>query len=256
MRWKLDAWYERWVVRRARDLIVTSRYAQRELQLFTRARFHEIENPVPDEFFDVPVLTRDSGNAPRLLCPATVCPRKDIITLLRAFALVQSQCAGTKLEIAGNTDSDPDYVAAYEVERLGLRSSVSFSGNLHGPSLLDRYSRASIVVLSSRQETAPLAISEAMAAARPVVATTVGGVADMVAEGSTGLLVPPGDPTKLAGAIIRLLASSEDRVAYGRAARLAAEGRFRLSAILNRTLALYSDVLRAHCDVPPGNGQE
>jgi glycosyltransferase involved in cell wall biosynthesis len=244
-RWMVDAWYERWVLHRASDLIVTSPYSIEEMRPFTRARFHEIENPIPDEFFDVPDMTEDHCGSPRLLCPARVIPRKDIINLLGAFVLVRAEFPGAILEIAGQTDADPEYMAdcLRTTERLGLSTSVRFLGNLHGTALVDGYARSHLVVLSSRQETAPLAISEAMAAGRPVVATAVGGVAYMVAEGRTGLLAEPGDARKLAEAITKLLSDRGRLVACGGAARVEAERRFRLKTVVDQTLALYAGLM-------------
>jgi glycosyltransferase involved in cell wall biosynthesis len=245
-RWMMDAWYERWVLWRARDLVVTSPYSIDEMRPFTPAEFHEIENPVPDEFFTVPQMECEGPGSHRLCCPARVIPRKDILTLLQAFADVRTGLPDAMLEIAGQTDADPEYMAAClrSTERMALGASVRFLGNLRGAALSDSYARAQVVVLSSRQETAPLAISEAMAAGRPVVATSVGGVDHMVADGHTGLLVEPGDAHKLARAIMSLLVDRERCVTFGRAARAEAERRFRVTAVVNNTLALYTSLLQ------------
>jgi glycosyltransferase involved in cell wall biosynthesis len=87
-----------------------------------------------------------------------------------------------------------------------------------------------------------VAIAEAMAAGRAVVATRVGGVPFMVADGRTGLLVEPGDVRGLADAAITLLKDPERRLAYGRAARFEAERRFRLEAVVERTIGLYNSL--------------
>jgi glycosyltransferase involved in cell wall biosynthesis len=81
------------------------------------------------------------------------------------------------------------------------------------------YERAAVVVCPSRRDGFPVACAEAMAHARPVVATAVGGLPDMVVDGETGLLVPPRDPQALRAAIDRLLADSELRRRLGQNAR-------------------------------------
>jgi glycosyltransferase involved in cell wall biosynthesis len=103
------------------------------------------------------------------------------------------------------------------VDRLGLRSSVRFLGWRRD---LERvYADLDVVALASRNEGSPVALIEALAAARPVVSTAVGGVPEVVVDGQTGLLAPPSDPPALAAAISRLL---QDR-AY--AEKLASVGR-------------------------------
>ncbi len=94
------------------------------------------------------------------------------------------------------------------------------------------------VVLSSRSEGTPIAIVEAMLAGRPVVGTDVGGVADLVTEGSTGLLVPAGDPGALASALDRLAEDPSLRARLGESALRAASGdRFTPARIARETAA-------------------
>ncbi len=85
------------------------------------------------------------------------------------------------------------------------------------------YERAAVVVVPSRREGYGMVAREAMAFARPVVATSVGGLVDAVEDGVTGLLVPPGDPRALRDAIERLLSDSGLRARLGEAARARAD---------------------------------
>jgi glycosyltransferase involved in cell wall biosynthesis len=85
--------------------------------------------------------------------------------------------------------------------------------------LAELYDRAAVVVCPSRRDGFPVACAEAMAHARPVVASAVGGLPDMVVDGETGLLVPPRDPEALRAAIDRLLADADLRRRLGENAR-------------------------------------
>lgn len=245
LRWHLDALFERWVVGRAHDLIAISPYVAEEYRPLTRARFHAIENPVADEFFTVPEAVPGPLANPRLLCVARVIPRKDILTLLAAFARVLAAWPQAQLEIAGSTTADPHYAALCQntAAGLGLIGKVHFLGDLNGRALLDAYARADVVLLTSRQETAPVAVAEAMAAGRPVVATSVGGLPFMVADGMTGKLVASGDAAGLAHAVLSLLGDPDLRMSCGRAARAVAEERFRLHRVIARTVDLYRQLL-------------
>ena len=106
----------------------------------------------------------------------------------------------------------------------------------------DALARLRVFVLSSYMENAPLALLEAMAAGVPVVATRVGGVPELVPEG-TGLLVAPGDPAALAAAIGRLLDDPALARAQAAAARRHVVAGGGAAAMVDRTLALYKGLL-------------
>jgi len=122
---------------------------------------------------------------------------------------------------------------------LGLDGRVTFPGAVPARAAL---AQMSVFVLSSYMENAPLALLEAMAAGVPVVATRVGGVPELVPEG-TGELVEPGDPAALAAAIARLLGDPALASARAGAARRHVEASGGADAMVDRTLALYESRL-------------
>ena len=103
------------------------------------------------------------------------------------------------------------------------------------------YERAAVVVCPSRREGFGVVCAEAMAHGRPVVATAVGGLLDLVVDEETGLLVPPRDPPALRGALERMLADAELRARLGAAARERIRERFAWDAVLDATVALYEE---------------
>ena len=104
------------------------------------------------------------------------------------------------------------------------------------------YAECALLALPPLQETAPVVILEAMAAGKPVVATDVGGVRDLIEDGRTGYVVPASDPSAMADRIRRLLSDEHARVEMGRQARLAAARRFRRDAVADRYRAIYLEV--------------
>lgn len=233
---EMDRWFERWALGKAREIIAISPYI-RDAYPWLRARLHFIENPIDPRYFEVRVGTERRG---RVLTVARVIPRKGILPLIRAFARVATDFPAAELHIAGETVSFPEYAAACraEVRRLGLTERVHFLGPLDTSALLRAYEEAQVTVLASLQETAPIVIGESMAAARPVIATAVGGVPYMLEEGRTGWLVPL-EEAAMAGALAEALASPDRCRSMGREARKEALARFHPETVARRHVALY-----------------
>jgi glycosyltransferase involved in cell wall biosynthesis len=103
------------------------------------------------------------------------------------------------------------------------------------------YARAAVVACPSRREGFGVACLEAMAYGKPVVASAVGGLRDLVVEGETGLLVPPRDPDALRAALERLLGDRDLRLHLGAAARERARERFSWERVVDATLQAYAD---------------
>jgi len=124
-----------------------------------------------------------------------------------------------------------------------LGDRVRFTGWVR--SLPKLYAALDLVVLTSLNEGTPFSLIEAAAAGRPVVATDVGGVADAVADGETGFLVPSGDPRALAAAISRLLGDRSLSRRMGEAGRRRAAMAFSPAVMADRVAELYLEILAA-----------
>jgi glycosyltransferase involved in cell wall biosynthesis len=166
---------------------------------------------------------------------------KDQDTFLRAAKLVSQDFPDAAFALAGAGGREP--VLRQLAADLGLSHSTFFLGACHDvPGLL---SVSTIGVLSSRAEGFSNAILEYMAASLPVVATTVGGAAEAVIEGETGLLVPARDPAAMAHSLLALLRDPERARRMGQLARRRVEAEFSCRAQLDKTLALYGRLLAA-----------
>jgi len=122
-------------------------------------------------------------------------------------------------------------------DALGLHDAVRIVG--YWPDLAEALAALDVFVLPSLMEGHPLAILEAMAAGKPVVATDVGGNAEAVEPDATGLLVPPADPEALAGAIVSLLDEPERASQLGAAGRRSLDRRFSLGAAVRANEEVY-----------------
>jgi glycosyltransferase involved in cell wall biosynthesis len=169
---------------------------------------------------------------------ARLTPVKDHSTLLRAVASLKARISTLHVILVGDGPERPRLTE--ETKALGIEQMVHFAGerppapNLHG--LFD------VSVLCSTSEAFPNSILEAMAAARPVVATNVGGNPDAVREGETGLLVPSADADALASAIFRLYSEPALRTSFGAVGRANAETGYGAPAVIEQVERLYEQL--------------
>jgi glycosyltransferase involved in cell wall biosynthesis len=168
--------------------------------------------------------------------------RKGAFDLLEAWARVVPQgCAGTALlTMAGDREVERARVA---VDRRGLADTVRVLSWL-GPDEVAALLRSShVLVLPSRSEGQPMAVLEAMANGLCVVTSDVGGLPEMIEDGTSGLLVPPGDVEALAASLDRVLTEPELRERLGRGARVRAEAAFDIEVVWRRLDAVYEALL-------------
>jgi glycosyltransferase involved in cell wall biosynthesis len=228
-------------LRRLRHLIVTSPYVEETLgKRLNGIVTHSIENPVDEAFFRV-----GPGGDPRIvLVPARLIPRKDPFTLVEAAGILRKRGERFTIRFTGDPEA-PEYVGALRrrVSDLELGEHVEFLGSLPVEKLLDQIEDAGVVALSSREETSPLAVMEAMAAGRPVATTDVGGTRHLVEDPGSGWIVPPRNPAALARALAECFADPARARRFGERGREIAQSRFQLDAVVDRTLAVYEDVL-------------
>ncbi len=181
---------------------------------------------------------RDLGLSETALVVGTVArlaPEKALHVLLEAMVWVKAAVPAARCLIVGD---GPCRAGLQRLAgRLGVDGMVTFAGERRdGAALIPLFD---VAVLPSVSEGLPLFLLEAMAAGKPVVATRVGGVPEVVCNGRSGLLVPAGDPTRLAGAIILVLRHRFLGRRMGEAGLRRVRERFSRGAMLARTLALY-----------------
>lgn len=167
-------------------------------------------------------------------------PQKGHRDFLEAALLVSNSIPTARFVVVGEGDLRPDLEEL--TGRLELSQQVTFMGlRADIPHLLKQFD---LFVLSSLWEGTPMTILEAMASGLPIVATRVGGLAEIVVSGETGILVEPGDPKALADAMIDLLRDEPRRHQFGRAGRQRFEAQFTVASMVAQTEALYESLVR------------
>jgi glycosyltransferase involved in cell wall biosynthesis len=175
------------------------------------------------------------------LTAGRIVPAKDFPNLLRAFARVRAARPETQLWVAGEASDSEFSMVQRLAEELSLEASVRWLGLRRDlPALLDA---ADGFVLGSAWEGMPLVVGEAMAMEKPVVATDVGGVRELV--GDAGVIVPAKDSDRLAEAMLNLMERApRDRQTLGLAARVRIASNFSMDAKANEWEALYTTILK------------
>ena len=167
-------------------------------------------------------------------------PVKRIEDVVRVFAAVLADIPA-RLDLVGEGPERPRIEAL--VASLGLREHVRFLGERGD--LIALLQQSDVFLLPSQTESFGLAALEAMACGIPVVASDVGGVSEVVADGETGFLAAAGDIASMAGHARRLLTDEELRRRMARAARHLAATQFRLAPAVDHYEAVYRRVLGA-----------
>jgi len=174
--------------------------------------------------------------------------RQDLLlTALQQASRRVSDCVG--LVVGDVVDpASRAYVSDLQgiVERYGMGNQVRFTGFIDD--MVALYSAMDVLVSSSDAESFGRAVAEAMAAERPVIATAVGGVREIVRHGKTGLLVPHGDSSAMADAIVALANDPEKRRQMGEAGRERVAQRFSVDRCVRGVQGVYEELLSAWQD--------
>lgn len=176
---------------------------------------------------------------PVILCLARLAPVKGHETLIRAFEAVLPRHPRARLRLVG--DGELRETLARRIGASPARESVELLPGTADPA--GHFARASLAALSSVNEGMPNVLLEAMAMGLPCVGTGVGGVAEVIRHGRTGLVVPEGDSDAFAAAMDRLLASEEERLRMGEEGRRVAVAEHSLDAVAARHAGVMEEVL-------------
>ena len=208
-------WLVQGVLREARLVIAASTALAQSATLLGAREVRVIPSGV-----DLPPGVGAEADPPEVLYAGRLSAEKGVLELVEA-------AQGMNLVIAGDGP---------------LRGRVPGTrGFVPNDELQDLYARAAVVACPSHREGFGVACLEAMSHGRPVVATGVGGLRDLVVDGETGILVPAGNAAALRAALERLLASRELRRRLGAAGRQRAQERFSWATVTSATLEAYAD---------------
>lgn len=229
---------------RAAFVVMLTNSARVQLSPLLRRRARVIPNPLPSAFRG-PIAGRDAApgapsDAPVIMGLGRLGPEKGFDLLITAFARVAAARPGARLVIWGEGAER----AALEAlcRDLGVEDRVALPGTTAAPE--EELLAATLFVLSSRKEGLPMALIEAMALGRAVIACDCEhGPRDIIRDGVDGVLVPPDDVDALTEAMLTLLDDDERRLALARAAS-AVRGRFTIEVVSAQWESLFREAVR------------
>ena len=235
-----------WAARRSDRVIAISQYTAGELRALADVPIEVIPytTSLPEPAARPPEA-RD-GTGPVLFVGRLV-ERKGVAHLIEAIARLGGGEAAPRLEIVGDGPERPGLEAL--AQRLGVAQRVVFRGKIPPDELQATYARAAVCVLPSvldtRGDTEGLGVVllEAMNQGTPVIASRIGGIPDIVEDGVSGLLVPPGDADALAAAVRRVRDDPALARRLGEAGRRRLREQFSWQAIVQRWLNLYAGLV-------------
>ena len=241
---------EQWACRQAHALTTPSRFHAAEVRGGLGCHpegVRVIPNPIaPDVLAEALLQGADTCAArpnPIILYTGRLAAVKGITPLLEAARLVRERTPSARFVLAGPWQMPHAPQSWGLVEGAAADGAgIGWLGHVPWRQLIEWYRRASVFAMPSYYETFGISCLEAMAFGLPVVATTAGGLPEVVEDGVTGLLVPPGDAPAMAEAVGRLLQDADLRCRLGAAGRERVLARFTAESVVEQTLRVYQGV--------------
>jgi glycosyltransferase involved in cell wall biosynthesis len=206
---------------------------------------------IPNGLDFVPCTPRASRSLRKVTVVANLRKIKGLDVLIDASAAILQRFPDARFQLIG--DGPERRALASRAAALGVGGAFRFAGVTDD--VPARLADTDIFVLPSRSESFPNAILEAMAAGLPIVASGVGGILELIADGRTGWLVPPGKHAPLADRVIHVMANPSEGAAIGAAARADALARFSFDRMVAGFEHLYTTELARHGVAPAGRSQ-
>jgi len=225
-------------------LLLTSPAALNRIPRHRRieTRIHALQHGIDTSLFS-PFQERTEGKVPSILYLSNVHPKKGVFVLLDAFAMVYRRSPNVRLSVVGKADSIEEFDRLRtQVEKEPWGKNVKFYGKVPRSQAVELYTSHSVYCLPSFGEPYATSVIEAMSCGRPIVTTNAGGMPYLVPEGG-GILVPPGDSSKLAAALIYVLENPSVAESMGRCNRDWVIGRHTWGSVIDQLESVYAQVI-------------
>ena len=237
-RWRLDL-----KIARSQFVACISQFCRSQMMIFSSPahwdKLRIVHCGVTPDRYDRRTDRRDDGHL-HILAICRLTPLKGVSVLLKALAQIAASAAVPSVQLVVVGDGPAREDLERDAAAYGLAQRVTFTGYRSQDEVAAHLDEADLFILPSFAEGVPVVLMEAMASSVPVIATRVGGVAELVEDGVSGLLVAPSDVEGLAAAIVRLAADPALRRRMGAAGRAKVEAEFVSRQEARRLAALFA----------------
>jgi glycosyltransferase involved in cell wall biosynthesis len=228
---------------RARFVICISDYARSQLMALVGTEHWDKLRVVHCgvDLSRFPLVDRAARERPReIVTVGSTEPRKGQALLVEAVAQLGARGVDAHLTVVGGGPQLSELRAL--AEELGVAGAIEFTGPVGQGEIGAYYERADVFAMGSFAEGIPVVLMEAMATGLPVVATQIAGIPELIRNGQSGFLVPPGRVDALAEALERVLgASPSQREAMGSAGRATVEAEFAINGVAEELLGIFGE---------------
>ncbi len=227
-------------LKKAKNIIVNNPYSRNSLKGFPDKRIYELNNPLSDVYFK---KNGEKENEKRVLFAGNICKAKGVMILVRSAKALSRKINGLKFVIAGPV-LEKDFYADIKrfISENCLDGIIEFTGRLDENELAEEYKKASIFAFPSYQDVAPLALLQAMALGKAVIATRVGGIPHIVDDGVNGILIDRDNPFQLAEKIEAVMLETSARKKVGREARKKINEEYSINKVTENLYRIYKEV--------------
>lgn len=238
---------EKWLLPKFRNIIFISDYNKDyciKNRLFAGSSYALIRNPVYSIYFELEPLHHFNNT---LIYVGAITRRKNILELLQVMVDLRDNGSTIKLNVCGGfTEAEYANEVREFIFQNHLSELVTFHGFLSPAKVVEVYRTSSVMVLPSMQETLPISISESLACGRPVIASSAGGVRELIMHGENGFIYPVGDSEALKVCLSLFCHQEISYADMANSAKAFGYENLHSSSIADETISFYSKVMNTN----------
>ena len=239
---------EKLYLKKIKNLIVITREIEDLVSKKSKSlnNIFKINNAIDIGFFSEKNSDKDETKDDLvILFVAAITPRKGLHYLLEAFDKISGRYPNAKLKIVGMWDWAPEYVADLKEKYSQhlVTKKIEFTGSVSRKKIENYFATSHIFILPSLAESAPMVISQAMCSGMTIIATSVGGIPEMISHEEDGLIVNPEDVLELEDAMKKVISSYELRKVFSKNAKIKGYNRYHPTSVASQTFDAYKRIL-------------